>query len=86
MATQSKSSYFGPHLVFALQNQVFKVANLDRNILKIVKHLLEIVFILFRLYTCETRIIILIINNPVLKKIKIAVESDVKNWAYISLR
>ena len=26
------------------------------------------------------------INNQVLRKIKIAVESDVKNWAYISLR
>ena len=31
-------------------------------------------------------IIIIIINNQVLRKIKIAVESDVKNWAYISLR
>ena len=28
----------------------------------------------------------LIINNQVLRKIKIAVKSDVKNWAYISLR
>ena len=28
----------------------------------------------------------IIINNQVLRKIKIAVESDVKNWAYISLR
>ena len=27
-----------------------------------------------------------IINNQVLRKIKIVVESDVKNWAYISLR
>ena len=27
-----------------------------------------------------------IINNQVLRKIKIAVENDVKNWAYISLR
>ena len=26
------------------------------------------------------------INNQVLRKIKIAVKSDVKNWAYISLR
>ena len=31
-------------------------------------------------------IIIVIINNQVLRKIKIAVKSDVKNWAYISLR
>ena len=31
-------------------------------------------------------IIIIIINNEVLRKIKIAVKSDVKNWAYISLR
>ena len=30
--------------------------------------------------------LIIIINNQVLRKIKIAVESDVKNWAYISLR
>ena len=30
--------------------------------------------------------IIIIINNQVLRKIKIAVKSDVKNWAYISLR
>ena len=27
-----------------------------------------------------------IVNNQVLRKIKIAVKSDVKNWAYISLR
>ena len=27
-----------------------------------------------------------IINNQVLRKIKIVVESDDKNWAYISLR
>ena len=31
-------------------------------------------------------VIIIIINNQVLRKIKIAVKSDVKNWAYISLR
>ena len=31
-------------------------------------------------------IIIIIINNQVLRRIKIAVKSDVKNWAYISLR
>ena len=31
-------------------------------------------------------IIIIIINNQVLRKIKIAVRNDVKNWAYISLR
>ena len=29
---------------------------------------------------------LVIINNQVVKKIKIAVKSDVKNWAYISLR
>ena len=29
---------------------------------------------------------LLVINNQVLRKIKIAVKSDVKNWAYISLR
>ena len=28
----------------------------------------------------------IIINNQVLRKIKIAVERDIKNWAYISLR
>ena len=28
----------------------------------------------------------ILINNQVLRKIKIAVKSDVKNWAYISLR
>ena len=28
----------------------------------------------------------LVINNQVLTKIKIVVKSDVKNWAYISLR
>ena len=28
----------------------------------------------------------LLVNNQVLRKIKIAVENDVKNWAYISLR
>ena len=27
-----------------------------------------------------------LVNNQVLRKIKIAVENDVKNWAYISLR
>ena len=27
-----------------------------------------------------------IVNNQVVRKIKIAVENDVKNWAYISLR
>ena len=27
-----------------------------------------------------------LINNQVLRKIKIVVESDIKNWAYISLR
>ena len=27
-----------------------------------------------------------LINNQVVRKIKIAVENDVKNWAYISLR
>ena len=27
-----------------------------------------------------------IVNNQVLKKIKIVVESDDKNWVYISLR
>ena len=32
------------------------------------------------------RSLVLVINNLVLRKIKIAVESDVKNWAYISLR
>ena len=31
-------------------------------------------------------VIIVIINNEVVKKVKIAVKSDVKNWAYISLR
>ena len=31
-------------------------------------------------------IIIIIINNQVVRRIKIAVENDVKNWAYISLR
>ena len=30
--------------------------------------------------------LVLVINNQVLRKIKIAVKSDVKNWAYISLR
>ena len=34
----------------------------------------------------NNNIIIIIINNQVLRKIKIAVENDVKNWAYISLR
>ena len=29
---------------------------------------------------------LVIINNQVLRKIKIAVKSDVKSWAYISLR
>ena len=28
----------------------------------------------------------IMINNQVVRKIKIAVENDVKNWAYISLR
>ena len=28
----------------------------------------------------------LVINNQVLRKIKITVENDVKNWEYISLR
>ena len=27
-----------------------------------------------------------LINNQVLRKIKIVVESDIKNWVYISLR
>ena len=27
-----------------------------------------------------------LVNNQVVRKIKIAVENDVKNWAYISLR
>ena len=31
-------------------------------------------------------LIVVIINNQVLRKIKIVAESDVKNWAYISLR
>ena len=30
--------------------------------------------------------VLAIINNQVLRKIKIEVKSDVKNWAYISLR
>ena len=34
----------------------------------------------------KVKTIILYINNQVLRKIKITVESDVKNWAYISLR
>ena len=34
----------------------------------------------------ELKEINLIINNQVVRKIKIAVEKDVKNWAYISLR
>ena len=29
---------------------------------------------------------LVLVNNQVLRKIKITVESDVKNWAYISLR
>ena len=29
---------------------------------------------------------LVLVNNQVLRKIKIAVKSDVKNWAYISLR
>ena len=55
-----KSSYFGPYLVVALQNKVFKyvVSELDRDILKIVEQFLAIVLLLFKLYTCETRIII----------------------------
>ena len=41
--------------------------------------------VLFRLYTCETRIIIIIIiKNQVLRKIKIAVESDIKLGVYKS--
>ena len=40
----------------------------------------EIVFLLLGY------VIITSINNQVLRKIKIAVKSDVKNWAYISLR
>ena len=32
------------------------------------------------------RRLVIIINNQVVRKIKIAVENDVKNWAYISLR
>ena len=28
----------------------------------------------------------LVVNSQVLRKIKIAVENDVKNWVYISLR
>ena len=31
-------------------------------------------------------LVIIIINNQVLRKIKIAVKSDIKNWAYISLK
>ena len=33
-----------------------------------------------------TPLVIIIINNKVLRKIKIAIESGVKNWAYISRR
>ena len=29
---------------------------------------------------------IMLVNNEVLRKIKIVVKNDVKNWAYISLR
>ena len=31
-------------------------------------------------------LVLVIMNNQVLRKIKIVVESDVKNWAYISIR
>ena len=44
---------------------------------------LVIVLVLFRLHTCETRR--RRINNEVLRKKKIAVKSNVKNQAYISL-
>ena len=37
-------------------------------------------------YTPNREVCTLLINNQVLRKIKIAVENDVKNWAYISLR
>ena len=35
---------------------------------------------------CVLLCVTIIINNQVVRKIKIAVENDVKNWAYISLR
>ena len=37
-------------------------------------------------WAIDKRLQLIIINNQVLRKIKIAVENDVKNWAYISLR
>ena len=37
-------------------------------------------------WAIDKRLRLIIINNQVLRKIKIAVENDVKNWAYISLR
>ena len=41
-----------------------------------------------KLGRCKLYLIIkiMLVNNQVLRKIKIAVKSDVKNWAYISLR
>ena len=40
----------------------------------------------FEMAVLVCRLLVLVINNQVLRKIKIAVKSDVKNWAYISLR
>ena len=34
-------------------------------------------------WAIDKRLWLIIINNQVLRKIKIAVENDVKNWAYL---
>ena len=40
----------------------------------------------FKIAVLDCRSLVLLINNQVLRKIKIAVESDVKNWVYIIIK
>ena len=52
---------------------MYAYTNTDSNICRFIRF--SLAFIFFRL-----------INNQVLRKIKFAVKSDVKNWVHISLR
>ena len=55
MASQSKSSYFGPYLVVALQTKFLNSRRPGQEYFKDCLQFLAIVCILFWLYTCETR-------------------------------
>ena len=84
------------HLLLCSQNILFVLAVVLRScafvFIFISVHLILFIFVFvcylfvwFCYWLCFW-IFVAQINNQVLRKIKIAVKSDVKNWAYISLR